>query len=141
MASIILSFVGNQDPYSVGGASPVENRTNEEGSIVTLVKHLADRNKDIIHIFLLFTQDLQERAEITQQWLKEEAKITASIELTPVNPALSEDPIDIPLAITAAKQTLTPAKEHASTGDRFEFNSIIIQIFANAPCTPYSARV
>jgi hypothetical protein len=86
MASIILSFVGTQDPYS--------DRTNEEGSIVTLVQHLSDRNKEIAHIFLLFTQDLQERAEITQQWLKEEAKITASIDLISVDPALSEDPSD-----------------------------------------------
>jgi CRISPR-associated protein (Cas_Csm6) len=115
MASIILSFVGTQDPYS--------DQTNEEGSIVTLVKHLSEQNKDITHIFLLFTQDLQERAEITQQWLKEEAKITAKIELISVDPALSEDPIDIPLCTTAAKQALTLAKAHASIGDTFEFNA------------------
>ena len=115
MASIILSFVGTQDPYS--------DRTNEEGSIVTFVKHLSAQNNNITHIFLLFTQDLQERAEITQQWLKEEAKVTASVELIPVDPALSEDPIDIPLATTAAKQALTLAKEYAAIGDIFEFNS------------------
>jgi CRISPR-associated protein (Cas_Csm6) len=115
MASIILSFVGTQDPYS--------DRTNEEGSIVTLVKHLSEQNIDITHILLLFTQDLQERAEITQQWLKSEAKITASIELIPVDPALSEDPINISLATTAAKQALTLAKEYASIDDTFEFNS------------------
>ena len=32
MASIILSFVGNQDPES--------KQTREEGSIVTLIRHL-----------------------------------------------------------------------------------------------------
>ncbi len=115
MASIILSFVGTQDPYS--------DRTNEEGSIVTFVKYLAAQKNDISHIFLLFTQDLHERAEITQQWLKEEAKITALVELIPVDPALSEDPIDIALATTAAKQALIVARKHAATGDTFEFNS------------------
>lgn len=115
MASIILSFVGTQDPYS--------DRTNEEGSIVTFVKYLSAQNNSITHIFLLFTQDLQERAEITQQWLKEEAKITALVELIPVDPALSEDPIDIALATTAAKQALIVARKHAVTGDTFEFNS------------------
>ena len=39
MASIILSFVGSQDPYS--------NNTNQEGSIVTLLTHLLETGQGI----------------------------------------------------------------------------------------------
>jgi hypothetical protein len=57
MASIILAFVGTQ--YSDF------DRTKEEESIVTLVKHLlADRSE--ITLYLLFTHDLHERAELTE---------------------------------------------------------------------------
>jgi hypothetical protein len=115
MASIILSFVGSQDPYS--------DRTKEEGSIVTLVKHLLTEQKQITYLYLLFTDDLRDRAELTEQWLKEEIDIPSSIELIPLNPALSADPIDIALATTAAKKALGLARECAAVGDIFEFNS------------------
>jgi hypothetical protein len=87
MASIILSFIGEQDPYS--------GKTKEEGSIVTLVKHLLSENIEIAHLFLLFTKDLHEGAKLTEEWLKEEIGLTAEIELIAVDVALSEDPIDI----------------------------------------------
>lgn len=115
MSSIILSFVGSQDPYS--------DRTKEEGSIVTLVKHLLAQQKQISHLYLLFTDDLHERAELTEQWLKEEIGIPSSIELVPLDPALSADPIDIALATAAAKKALELARKCAAEGDIFEFNA------------------
>jgi hypothetical protein len=114
MASIILSFVGTQDPYS--------DRTKEEGSIVTLVKHLLAEKSEIACLYLLFTHDLHERAELTEQWLKEEIGLTTKVELIPVDAALSEDPIDISLATNAAKQALELARSRAAEGDIFEFN-------------------
>jgi len=54
MSSIILSFVGTQDPYA--------DRTKEEGSIVTSVKHLSAIESEIGCLYLLFTDDRGFRA-------------------------------------------------------------------------------
>jgi CRISPR-associated protein (Cas_Csm6) len=114
MASIILSFVGTQDPYS--------ERTKEEGSIVSLAKHLLEKSQEIKHILLLYTQDLEPRATLTQEWLKEELKLTSEIELIAVSEILSDDPIDILRATTAAKQALESAQRLATKGDYLEMN-------------------
>lgn len=46
MASILFSFVGNQDPVS--------HNTNEEGSIVTLVRYLlAQQNHQKLFFYIL----------------------------------------------------------------------------------------
>lgn len=80
------------------------------------------RKSDVSYLYLLFTQDFHERAELTEQRLREEIELTTKIELIAVNPALSEDPIDIALVTNAAKQALELARSRAAEGDIFEFN-------------------
>jgi CRISPR-associated protein (Cas_Csm6) len=117
MASIILSFVGNQDPFS--------GDTNQEGSIVSLVKHLVlEKDRKIKQVFLLATDGTLAGAKDTQEWLHSEFNLAIeSIELIQVDEALSQDPIDILLATNAAKEVLTRAKKLVSQGDILEFNA------------------
>jgi CRISPR-associated protein (Cas_Csm6) len=117
MASIILSFVGNQDPFS--------GDTNQEGSIVSLVKHLVlEKDRKIKQIFLLATNGTLAGAKDTQEWLHSEFNLAIeSIELIQVDEALSQDPIDILLATNAAKEVLMRAKKLVSQGDILEFNA------------------
>ncbi len=117
MASIILSFVGQQDPFS--------GITNDEGSIVSLVKHLGlEKHQKIKHIFLLATDSTLPGANDTQEWLASELNMTAeSIDIISVDEALSQDPIDILLATNAAKAVLIKAKKLVSPGDILEFNA------------------
>lgn len=98
MASIILSFVGKQDPYS--------DSTTAEGSIVTLVRHLLQEQCVIHRVILLYTVDTEQGALETRDWL-----LMAPIELEqgaitilPVNELLSNDPVDLLLAVQAARQ-------------------------------------
>jgi len=58
MSSIILAFIGTQDPYT--------DRTREEEPIVTLVKYLRSIESKIGYLYLLFTQDLHACAELTK---------------------------------------------------------------------------
>jgi hypothetical protein len=58
MASILLSFFGQQDPFF--------EHTNQEGSIVTLVRHLGEKQCEIKRVVLLHTQDTQQGAEDTK---------------------------------------------------------------------------
>jgi hypothetical protein len=117
MASIILSFVGQQDPFS--------GITNDEGSIVSLVKHLgSEKNQKIKHIFLLATDSTLPGANDTQEWLSSELNLMEeSIDIISVDEALSQDPIDILLATNAAKAVLIKAKKLVSSGDILEFNA------------------
>ncbi len=117
MASIILSFVGNQDPFS--------GDSNQEGSIVSLVKHLVlQKDREIKQIFLLATDGTLAGAKDTQEWLHSEFNLAIeSIKLIQVDEALSQDPIDVLLATNAAKQVLTTAKNIATQGDVLEFNA------------------
>ncbi len=117
MASIILSFVGNQDPFS--------GDTNQEGSIVSLVKHLVlEKDRNIKQVFLLATNGTLAGAKDTQEWLHSEFSIAIeAIELSQVDEALSQDPIDILLATNAAKEVLNRAKKLVSPGDILEFNA------------------
>ena len=62
-SSIVLSFVGQQDPYS-------EN-TNQEGSIATLIRHLLHQKYNIRRVILLHTQDVAQKASDTKHWLQE----------------------------------------------------------------------
>ena len=62
MSSIILSFVGSQDPYS--------DNTVIEGSIVTLVTHLLNINQPIKQVILLHTDTTQQNAIDTKDWLE-----------------------------------------------------------------------
>ena len=119
MSSILLSFVGNQDPGS--------EQTNKEGSIVSLVRHLLEQNNLINRIILLYTQDTKEAAILTKEWLIEEIsnlKINQeNLELVTVDKKLSQDPVDLLLAIQVARQALEQAKSYLERGDFLELNA------------------
>ena len=119
MSSILISFVGNQDPAS--------EATNEPGSIVSLVKHLLEDARTISRIILLYTLGTKEAANDTKEWLLNflpELKIVEeNIELTPVENKLSQDPVDLLLAIQTARQALEKAKSYLKKGDFLELNA------------------
>lgn len=117
LSSVVLSFVGNQDPVSDG--------TREDGSIVSLVRHLLDMQQPIKRVWLLYTVGTQERAQLTQGWLMDAPfrLPPEAIALLPVDPALSEDPVNLWLAVQAARQGLEAAIAHASPTDLLEFNA------------------
>ncbi len=115
MSSIVLSFVGNQDPYS--------GNTKEEGSIVTLVRHLMGENNVINQIILLYTQDNQPKAQFTKEWLNEELNIDGEkIELSLVSEDLSNDPINVILIIKEVKKCLSKVLGNKKSNDIIEFN-------------------
>jgi hypothetical protein len=117
MASILLSFVGSQDPYS--------GNNNQEGSIVTLTRHLISQNIEISKLLLLYTNDLTAQAELTQEWLHSELKILLeNIEIIKVSEELSNDPINVALTLPDARKCLQKATEcKRSNDDLIEFNS------------------
>ncbi|MEB3830332.1 hypothetical protein [Phormidium sp. CCY1219] len=117
MASILLSFVGQQDPFS--------EHTNKEGSIVTLVRHLWEKQCEIKRVVLLHTQNTQQGAEDTKEWLESEAVKLANncIELIPVSNALSRDPVNLLLAVNEARKGIERGLEYFSKGDKLEFNA------------------
>jgi hypothetical protein len=57
MTSIVLSFVGNQDPCSA--------QTDEEGSEITLLRHLLQKNDAIAKIILMHTSGTATRVKET----------------------------------------------------------------------------
>jgi hypothetical protein len=117
MASIILSFVGSQDPYS--------GNNDQEGSIVTLTRHLISQKIEIRKLFLLYTNDLLAQAELTQDWLNSELNIAReTIELIKVSEELSNDPINVTLTLPDARKCLSKATEYKQNNDDLiEFNS------------------
>ena len=116
MSSIILSFVGNQDPYS--------DKTHEEGSIITLVRHLLGQQCQVSRVILLYTTETKQRAEDTQDWLESELNLSQSaIARVEVNPALSDDPVELLLAVNAARQGLDMANVDRMEGDYLELNA------------------
>lgn len=117
MPSIVLSFVGQQDPVS--------DNTREEGSIVSLMHHLMALRQPIKRVILLYTEGTQERAELTQGWL-EDAPFSlppGAIALLPVGRELSQDPVNLLLAVQAARQGLEQAIAQADPADTLEFNA------------------
>jgi hypothetical protein len=120
MASIILSFVGQQDPVS--------DHTREDGSIVSLLRHLVTTQNTIKQVMLLYTSGkngTQERAELTQGWLMDAPFHLPqdAIALVPVGDGLSNDPVDLFLAVQAARQGLEMAIAQCNTQDTLEFNA------------------
>jgi len=116
MASIILSFVGNQDPYS--------DNTSTEGSIITLVRHLLHQQCQIARVILLYTTTTQQRASDTQAWLESELHLSETmIALNEVDSALSHDPVELLLAVEAARQGLEQALPHQEATDYLELNA------------------
>jgi hypothetical protein len=99
MLSVVISFVGSQDPYS--------DNTVNEGSIVTLVRHLLSEQQQIIYVSLMYTIALQQKAIETKEYLVSEQLLPeGTIDLVAVDPALSDDPVDLVLAIQAARQAI-----------------------------------
>jgi hypothetical protein len=116
MSSIVLSFVGRQDPFSGPTAS--------EGSIVSLIKHLVAQKHPIKHVLLLHTQSTSQGAIDTRIWLESSIGLPAAIiELIPLPEALSDDPVNLSLAVESVKELLIKAKELQELGDRLELNA------------------
>ena len=115
MASIFLSFVGNQDPTS--------GNTNEEGSIISLTRELKKQQYSIRRFLLLYTADSTDKAEETKFWLESELNISPDIvEILPVSPEFTQDPVNVLLATQEAHKALNKAKAYMSDHDRLEFN-------------------
>ncbi|MEZ2225075.1 MAG: hypothetical protein ACBR50_02175 [Microcoleus sp.] len=116
-SSIVLSFVGSQDPYS--------EKNNEQGSIATLIRHLLDQKYSIRRVILLHTEDMLEKASDTKHWLqgKDFHIPEESIELVPVGAELSKDPVSLLLAVQEARKGLEKAIPFLSKQDRLEFNA------------------
>lgn len=116
MGSIILSFVGNQDPFS--------GTTDHEGSIVSLVKHLVAENNPIKNVLLLHTQSTSQGSIDTRDWLESSIGIPAdNVKLIPLPDAISDDPINLLLAVEAVKDLLITAKALQEPGDHLELNA------------------
>jgi len=116
MASIVLSFVGKQDPGS--------KETKSEGSIATLVRHLLDQKYIIRRVILLYTQDVQRGAEETKEWLEVEFNLSQDIiDIFPVSKDFSDDPVDSFMAAKEAYKGLEIAQAYLGENDRFEFNA------------------
>lgn len=116
-SSIVLSFVGNQDPYS--------DHTKDEGSIATLIRYLLDQNYSLRRVILLHTQDVTQKANDTKHWLQDKPfnLPEESIELVPVGAELSTDPVSLLLAVQEARKGLGKAVPFLSKQDRLEFNA------------------
>ncbi len=117
MPSIILSFVGQQDPVS--------DTTHEDGSIVSLTRHLVAGGQPIKQVLLLYTAATWERAELTKGWLMDAPfhLPEATIQLFPAGDQLSEDPVNLLMAVMAARQGLAKAIAHKTDQDILEFNA------------------
>ena len=115
MASIVLSFVGNQDPFG---------SRSGEGSIVTLVKYLVENGKKIKKAILIYTEGTASGAKDTKDWLLTELGISGEdVELVPASWELSNDPTDLLKAAQEARRGLDLARLTLEKGDRIEFNA------------------
>jgi len=119
MASILLSFVGNQDPVS--------DSTRKDGSIVSLIWHLTAHQQTIQRVVLLYTTGADgtaDRADLTREWLSDHPfnLPVAVIETVSVGDALSQDPVNLWLAVQAAQQGLAIATASMEAVDRLEIN-------------------
>lgn len=116
MASIILSFVGSQDPYS--------NTTHKLGSIASLVKHLLEQQQTISRVMLLHSEATHQNAVDTQDWLSSEYGLEKSqIEVIAINEMLSQDPINQTLAVQEVRQAIDKARVYQTAQDTLEFNA------------------
>lgn len=117
MASIILSFVGKQDPFS--------DVNYTEGSIVSLVKHLLQQQQPIKRIILLHTAETASGAADTQTWLVTDLQLPSDrIQLIPVEAELSQDPVNLLLAAQAARSGIDQALPYLDpSSDTLELNA------------------
>jgi hypothetical protein len=116
MASIVLSFVGEQDPYS--------EKTQEEGSIVTLLRHLMAERYEIKKAVLFHTEGTAKGAVDTKDWIATESGLESiEVELVAVSEELSKDPTDLVKAAQEARRGLDLIRVTMQAGDRIEFNA------------------
>lgn len=116
MASIVLSFVGSQDPYS--------GTTDKEGSVVALIRHLLEQKYTIRRAILLHTKDVAHNASDTKDWLHSELNLSAEIiDVEEVSEEFSRDPVDLFLAAKEARIGLEKAAAFLGDKDRLEFNA------------------
>ncbi len=115
MASIILSFVGSQDPFA---------KTDTEGSIITLVKHLLQQS-EIKQVILLHTTGTTQNAIDTKEWLESDPVNLAAglVTVVAVSDLLSGDPVNLLLAVEAARMGLETAIRNLTLQDVLEFNA------------------
>ena len=115
MASIVLSFVGQQDPFG--------SKTGE-GSIVTLIRALVSQGTVIKRAILIYTEGTATGAKETKEWLMSELGIDGGdVELVPASWELSNDPTDLLKAAQEARRGLDLARLTMEKGDRVEFNA------------------
>jgi hypothetical protein len=115
MANILLSFVGNQDPFS--------DKNNQPGSIVSLAEHLLQKEA-VKEVVLLYTTQTQQGAQDTRDWLVSELKLPeTAVLLRSVDEGLSLDPIDQLLAIQAVRAVVDELSVALATEDVFAFNA------------------
>lgn len=115
MASIVLSFVGNQDPFG--------SKTGE-GSIVTLVRALVEQGVEIKKAIFIYTEGTATGARETKEWVVSELGISGGdVELSPASWELSNDPTDLLKAAQEARRGLELARLSMGVGDRVEFNA------------------
>ncbi|WP_434687041.1 hypothetical protein [Pseudanabaena minima] len=115
MASIVLSFVGQQDPFG--------SKTGE-GSIVTLIRALVSQGTVIKRAILIYTEGTATGAKETKEWLMSELGIDGGdVELVPASWELSNDPTDLLKAAQEARRGLDLARLSMEKGDRIEFNA------------------
>ena len=116
MASIVLSFVGNQDPLAA---------TDTEGSICTLLRFLlTEKQKTIKKVILLYTEGTQTKAKDTQDYIESEPDLRSlALELRATSAKLSRDPTDLRGAAEEAREGLKLVQEDMAPGDHIEFNA------------------
>jgi len=100
MLKTLLSFVGEQDPIS--------NKTNEEGSIVTLCRQI---KPDLVYLIptaagLDIKSSTEENAEFTRDWIKDcKDEINPDVQVY-IRPIMLPDPTDYMEILPKARQQL-----------------------------------
>jgi len=115
MASIVLSFVGQQDPFG---------KFDDEGPLVSLLRHLLSEKREITKVMLLHTEGTQKGAVDTRDWMATESGLDSVIvELIPVSEDLSNDPTDLLKTAQEARKALDRIQSNIGIDDRIEFNA------------------
>lgn len=101
---VLLSFVGKQDPLS--------EKTNEEGAVVTLCRHL---RPEAVYLFpsaraLGVKSSTEEEAEMTREWLKEILPEANCF----VRPLALTDPTDFAQLLPAVKEAVAGVLQELS---------------------------
>jgi hypothetical protein len=122
--SVLLSFIGKQDPFA-RKKEPTDPDT--KGSLVSLVDYLlSEGNRQLVRILLLYSQDTEVGANDTRDWLQAEYDFEdTDIELIPISPKLSDDPINMQLATAEAQSALETAQALIDSGQAnwIDFNA------------------